>query len=164
MTIAEQFIAELTQETATTRRLISRVPSQHLGWKPHQKSMTLGQLAYHLAMLPRGITTLISELVAEVPDVPLRADVPVDEIRMTLAESVAFAPERLSSWSDDDLLAMWRMTREGQTLLELPRAAMFRSVMLNHWYHHRGQLTVYLRLLDVALPPVFGPTADETPF
>ena len=59
---------------------------------------------------------------------------------------------------------MWRMTREGQTLLELPRAAMFRSVMLNHWYHHRGQLTVYLRLLDVALPPIFGPTADETPF
>ncbi len=164
MSIGDQFAGELRRESATTRRVLERVPDAHLGWKPHEKSMSLGQLAFHIAVLPRGITQLITELVTEVPTVPLHQPTSRDEILAALESSIAFATERLSAWTDEELAATWRMTRGGQTLLEMPRMAMFRSVMLNHWYHHRGQLTVYLRLLDVPLPSVYGPTADEMPF
>jgi uncharacterized damage-inducible protein DinB len=126
--------------------------------------MTLGQLALHIAQLPRGIAELLADLDTEVPRVPLRDDASVAEILATLDESVPFAKERLAAWGDEGLAARWRMTREGKTLLEMPRMAMWRSVMLNHWYHHRGQLTVYLRLLDVPLPSIYGPTADENVF
>ena len=161
MGLAEQFAAELTREAATTRRVLERVPESQLMWRPHPKSMTLGQLAFHIAELPRGIAMLLANLDAEVPRVPLRDDASVAEILATLDATVPFANQRLAEWGDDGLAARWRMTREGKTLLEMPRMAMWRSVMLNHWYHHRGQLTVYLRLCDVPLPQVYGPTADE---
>ncbi|HEX8253327.1 MAG TPA: DinB family protein [Thermoanaerobaculia bacterium] len=164
MRLGEQFAAELTHEAATTRRVLERVPESQLAWRPHPKSMSLGQLAFHIAALPRGIAELLGELVAEVPTVPLPEGTPVAEILATLEQSVAFATERLTSWSDDDLTAIWRMTSGGKTLMEMPRLAMVRSVMLNHWYHHRGQLTVYLRTLDVPLPSVYGPSADEQVF
>ncbi|HEX2061208.1 MAG TPA: DinB family protein [Thermoanaerobaculia bacterium] len=164
MAIAQQFIGELQQESATTRRVLERVPESHLGWKPHPKSMSLGELAFHIAVLPRGITDLITSLVTEVPVVPLHQATSRDEILTALDASIAHAVAKLSAWSDADLTATWRMTQDGKTLLEMPRIAMFRAVMLNHWYHHRGQLTVYLRLLDVPLPVVYGPTADEQVF
>ncbi len=164
MGLAEQFAAELTAEAATTRRVLERVPEAQLSWRPHAKSMSLGQLAFHIAILPRAIAELLGELVTEVPTVPLPEGVPVAEILSTLDESVAFAKEKLAAWGDDGLAATWRMTREGKTLLEMPRKVMVRSVMLNHTYHHRGQLTVYLRLLDVPLPSVYGPTADANGF
>jgi uncharacterized damage-inducible protein DinB len=164
MAIAEQFIAELRGETATTRRVLERVPASRYSWKPHPKSMSLGELAHHIAVLPRGITDLITELETEVPTVPRQEPTSPEELLGALDSSVAYAVEKLSAWSDVDLAAAWRMTGGGRTLLEMPRMAMFRSVMLNHWYHHRGQLTVYLRLLDVPLPSVYGPTADESRF
>lgn len=164
MTLGEQFARELKQEAATTRRVLERVPEPHFAWKPHEKSMSLGELAMHIAMLPRGIAELLRDPVAEVPTVPLVSPSTVAEILAALERSVAFATERLSSWSDEDLAVKWQMQRNGQTLLELPRAAMVRSVMLNHSYHHRGQLTVYLRMLDVAVPSVYGPSADERVF
>jgi uncharacterized damage-inducible protein DinB len=162
--IGEQFAAELQHEAATTRRVLERVPDAHLAWKPHEKSMSLGQLALHIAMLPQGIADLITPLETEVPIVPLPQPVSRDEVLATLDRSVAYATNKLTGWRDADLGAMWRMTQNGATQLEMPRMAMFRSVMLNHWYHHRGQLTVYLRLLDVPLPSVYGPTADEQTF
>lgn len=164
MTAAEQFASELTREAATTRRVLERVPESQLAWRPHPKSMTLGQLAFHIASLPRGIAELLADLDAEVPRVALREDASVAEILATLDESVPFANERLAAWGDEGLAARWRMKRGEKTLLEMPRMAMWRSVMLNHWYHHRGQLTVYLRLLDVPLPSIYGPTADENAF
>lgn len=164
MTLGEQFARELQQEAATTRRVLERVPESQFFWKPHEKSMSLGELAMHIAMLPRGIAELLRDPVTEVPIVPLVSPSTVAEILAALESSVAFATARLSAWSDDDLAAKWEMQRNGQTLLELPRAAMVRSVMLNHSYHHRGQLTVYLRMLEVALPSVYGPTADEKVF
>ncbi|MEA2488943.1 MAG: hypothetical protein QOH21_735 [Acidobacteriota bacterium] len=164
MTVAEAFAAELTREAATTRRVLERVPEERLGWKPHEKSMSLGQLAYHIASLPEGIAKLLTNLSAEVPFVPLPEQTSVAEILATLERTVPIAAAQLIAWGDAGLQEMWRMTREGQTLMEMPRIAMVRSVMLNHWYHHRGQLTVYLRLLDVPLPSVYGPTADENPF
>ena len=164
MTLGEQFARELKQEAATTRRVLERVPEPHFAWKPHEKSMSLGELAMHIAMLPRGIAELLRDPVTEVPTAPLVSPSTVEEILAALESSVTFATERLSSWSDDDLAVKWRMQRNGQTLLEMPRAAMVRSVMLNHSYHHRGQLTVYLRMLDVALPSIYGPSADEKVF
>ncbi|HWS71504.1 MAG TPA: DinB family protein [Thermoanaerobaculia bacterium] len=164
MAMAEAFIAELTNEAKTTRRVLERVPESELAWRPHPRSMSLGQLAYHIAALPRGIADLLAELSVEPPRVPLPENVPVAEILANLEQNIPYATERLASWGDAGLAAMWRMTRGDRTLLELPRAAMVRSVMLNHWYHHRGQLTVYLRLLDVPLPSVYGPSADEQVF
>lgn len=164
MGAADALIAELRAEAATTRRVLERVPDTELAWRPHPKSMSLGQLAFHIAILPQAIAGLLRELTADVPNVPLPEGVPVAEILATLDRSVPFAAEQLAAWGDDGLASVWRMTRQGQTLLELPRMAMVRSVMLNHWYHHRGQLTVYLRQLDVALPSVYGPSADEKPF
>lgn len=161
MTITESLIAELEREAGTTRRVLERVPEEKLSWKPHVKSMTIGQLALHIAQLPYGITELVDELVREIPNVPRNEAKSRAELLSTLEMSVAHATNRLATWGDAGLFAMWRMTREGRTLMELPRVAVLRSILLNHWYHHRGQLTVYLRLLDVALPPVYGATADE---
>ena len=160
MSLAEQFAAELTREAAATRRVLERVPEAQLRWRPHPKSMSLGQLAFHIALLPRAIAELIANDV-ELPDISVRDDASVAEILATLDASVPFANERLAAWGDEGLSVQWRMTKKGQTLLDMPRMAMWRSVMLNHWYHHRGQLTVYLRMLDVPLPSIYGPTADE---
>ena len=96
--------------------------------------------------------------------VPLSEPKSVEEILATLDESVTAATEKLSAWGDDGLMARWKMTRGPTTLLEMPRLGMVRSILLNQLYHHRGQLTVYLRLLDVPLPPIYGPTADEKTF
>jgi len=164
MSATEAFIAELTQEAATTRRVLERVPEGQLSWRPHPKSMSLGQLAAHIAGLPRGIALLLKELTVEPPRVPLPEPTSTAEIVALLDEAVPFAIERLKEWGDEGLAQVWSLSRGGKTLLQLPRLAVFRSVMLNHWYHHRGQLTVYLRLLDVALPSVYGPTADDQIF
>lgn len=159
--LTARLMAELAQEAGTTRRLLERVPEAHLTWKPHPKSMTLGQLAAHIANLPRGITDLALKLETEAPVVPLPGDLSLPEILGILEQSVATAAERLAAWGDEGLAQTWRLTRGGQTVFEMPRAAVIRTILLNHWYHHRGQLTVYLRLLDVPLPSVYGPTADE---
>jgi uncharacterized damage-inducible protein DinB len=162
--IAEPLIAELAQESAATRRLLERVPEDKLSWKPHPKSMSVGELAFHIAILPRGIADLLSETTRELPTVPRPEATSVAEVLSTLDDSVAFATAKLTEWGDDGLRAVFTMTHGGQTVFQLPRVAMSRSLMLNHWYHHRGQLTVYLRLLDVPLPSIYGPTADEIGF
>lgn len=164
MTIAESLIEELKREAAVTRRLLERVPEDRLSWKPHVKSMTLGELAHHIAILPHAITELVSELVREVPTVPRPQAESVAELLSKLTASVDSAIAKWSAWDDGDLRAGWKLVREGKTLIEVPRGGVLRSVMLNHWYHHRGQLTVYLRLLDVPVPSTYGPSADENPF
>lgn len=164
MTMTERLIAELTQEASTTRRVLERVPEDKLGWKPHPKSMSLGQLAMHIALLPHGISDLLGEAVREVPAVPLPQAQSREELMLALDRSIAFALDKLWQWGDRGLEEGWRLNSEGKTLLEMQRGAFFRSVMLNHWYHHRGQLALYLRLLDVPVPPIYGPTADENPF
>lgn len=162
--IAESLIAELTQESAKTRNLIQRLPEDKLAWKPHEKSMTLGQLAWHIAAIPRGISDLLTNLDAEPPQVPRPQPQAVAEILSMFENSIEYATEKISAWGDEGLQAKWRLSLKGRTIFEMPRAAAVRTIMLNHGYHHRGELMVYLRLLDVLLPPVFGPTADENPF
>jgi len=158
---AEELIAELTQEAATTRRVLERVPEQKLSWKPHPRSLSLGQLAHHIAVLPMAIAELVSELVREPPNVPRPEAGSVAEILSTLDGSVAAAVRKLSSFSDEAMAQTWTLTRGGKAILEVPRMGVIRTIMLNHWYHHRGQLTVYLRLLDVPVPAVYGPSADD---
>lgn len=162
--VTDLLTEELAEEAGTTRRVLERVPEDRLSWRPHPRSMSLGQLALHLAMIPGALAELLREPTREMPAVPLPEPSSRDEILAALDESVATAAAQLSAWSEEDLAAEWQMTRDGATLLALPRFRMLRSVMLNHWYHHRGQLLVYLRLLDVPVPPVYGPTADENPF
>ena len=160
MTTAE-LLAELDQEAEVTRSVLERVPDEKLSWKPHQKSMSLGQLAHHVANLPLGIAELVSELVREVPAVPAPEAQSVSELLSTFENSIAFARAKFSEWGDEGLAAIFRLTSGGVTMIERPRGGVIRSLMMNHVYHHRGQLTVYLRLLDVSLPWVYGPTADE---
>src|SRR5512140_3161863 len=156
MTLSEQLAAELTREAPVTRRLIERIPEDKLDWKPHAKSMSVGQLAYHLAVLPMVIPELASELTREAPRPPQPQPATVAEILAKLDECVAAGAAKILTWSDADLFETWRLTNGGATILESPRVGVIRSVLLNHWYHHRGQLTVYLRLLDVALPSTYG--------
>jgi uncharacterized damage-inducible protein DinB len=162
--IAAAFAAELKQEAATTRRVLERVPQDKFSWKPHPKSMSLGQLALHVAAMPGGVAQLISTTRAEVPRVPLPEAKSREELLTALEASVVTVTTQLATLGDNGLRDEWKLVNGGHTILALPRSEVVRSVILNHWYHHRGQLTVYLRMLDVPLPVIYGPTADENPF
>jgi uncharacterized damage-inducible protein DinB len=164
MTLTESLVSEMQREAKSTRAVLERVPEESLSWTPHPKSLTLGQLAYHVAVVPRGIADLLDPLVSEAPKVPRPEATSRAELLSALEESIAHAVGKLRAWGDEGLRAVWQMTVGGNKVIEAPRLGMVRSLMLNHVYHHRGQLTVYLRLLDVPLPPVYGPTADENPF
>jgi uncharacterized damage-inducible protein DinB len=162
----EALLNELRQEAEPTKRLLERVPEDRLDWRPHPKSMTLGQLALHVATIPGNLSRLaqLEEFDASNADF----EPPPPESKMAIAtalkKSLDDAAEYLGALSPVQAEAPWRLTLRGNDVFAMPRAALLRSLMLNHWYHHRGQLTVYLRLLDVPLPVVYGRSADESPF
>ena len=162
----EPMSGEITQEAATTKRMLERVPSDKLTWKPHPKSMSLGQLALHVAMIPGAISKLAAVDDFEVNPANFNPPAPQssDEIVAALDASVHAAQAYLGGVSESAATGPWRATLQGRELMTMPRAAMLRTLMLNHWYHHRGQLSVYLRLLEVPVPSVYGPSADENPF
>ncbi|MFI5200866.1 MAG: DinB family protein [Candidatus Kapaibacterium sp.] len=163
MTI-EEIIRELEQESENTRRVLERVPPDRLGWTPHEKSMTMGQLALHIAKLPGAIAGISAR-----PSFDVTAKTPrpeatsISELLETLAQSVEQAKKILSDMNDADLETPWRMVNGDRELFAIPRGVFLRSVMLNHWYHHRGQLTVYLRQTGALLPAIYGSSADENP-
>jgi uncharacterized damage-inducible protein DinB len=163
MSLIDPVLAELAHEAATTRRLLERVPGQHLAWKPHEKSMTLGRLATHIAELPGWVGSIVDK---DEFDVGTSGYVPptlgsAAEIVAMFDRNVAAATEALKRQSNDRLLAKWQFKKNGQLVLEMPRMGMIRSFLMNHLIHHRGQLSVYLRLQNVPLPSIYGPTADE---
>jgi uncharacterized damage-inducible protein DinB len=162
----ETMLGELQQEAATTKRVLQRVPADKLAWKPHPKSMSLGQLAMHVATIPGGISKLAQVDEFEVNPANFNQPVPKDaaEILAALEASVKTAEEYLGGVSESAALGNWRAMVNGKEVMAMPRAAMLRALMLNHWYHHRGQLSVYLRLLEVPVPTIYGPSADENPF
>ena len=165
LTTSDRLAGELTQEAATTRRVLERVPEDKLTWKPHPKSMSLGELALHVAQIPGALAELFREPVREAPSFATRPEASsLSELLTTHEESLRAASAQLAAWSEDDLVAEWRMMRAEDTILAVPRTDMVRAVMFNHLYHHRGELIVYLRLLDVPVPSVYGPSADENPF
>jgi uncharacterized damage-inducible protein DinB len=165
MSIAESMLPEFDHETATTRTVLERVPEGHAGWKPHAKSMSLGQLSMHIAHLPHwaSVTLERTEFDTNPPD-GQRVTTPAFESRAQLLqaydEGVATARAVLARTSDGDFMVPWTLKNAGKSLFSLPRAEVYRSFILNHTVHHRGQLSVYLRLLDVPLPNIYGPTAD----
>jgi uncharacterized damage-inducible protein DinB len=166
MPLADAFVDELMMEAATTKRVLDRVPDAHLGWQPHPKSMSLGQLALHVATLPSVVAQFLSGDALDFDSVP--KEPPTVARHADLLDAFASSTERARSFladlTDERATAMWRLVAGERNLLTAPRAAMLRSLLFNHWYHHRGQLVVYLRLLDVPVPSVYGPTADENPF
>ena len=164
MSVAQALLAELEQESQTTRRVLERVPQAHLGWKPHPKSFSLGQLALHVATVPGMVAELASRDSVEPPAFVQPEASSAAELVPALSASVARARQLLGGFDDAAMGRTWRLTSGGRELMSMPRAAFARAIMLNHWYHHRGQLLVYLRLLDVPVPSVYGPTADENPF
>ena len=165
MKIIDGLLAELEQEAGTTRRVLERIPQAHLTWKPHIKSMSLGQLALHVATVPGNVAELAAlDTIPEPPSFVQPEAASTSELLPSLTESVAKAKRALGAFDDARMNAMWRLQSGGRDILAMPRVAFVRAIMLNHWYHHRGQLLVYLRLLNQSVPSVYGPTADENPF
>jgi uncharacterized damage-inducible protein DinB len=164
MPIVQGMLQELEEEAQTTRRVLERVPDAHLDWRPHPKSYSLGQLALHVAQIPGGVATLAMQSPATPPEfVPQRVGKSADLVP-ALQASVETARSTLAGVSDAQMQETWRLVAGNRELMAMPRMAFLRAVMLNHWYHHRGQLVVYLRQLNVPIPSVYGPSADENPF
>jgi Uncharacterized protein conserved in bacteria len=164
MSIAKEMLAEFETQAPLTRKFLERVPESKLTWKPHDKSMTLGQLAYHLAFVPSGIAQLVGSNPAPAPE---RFEFPQPE---TLAEVLKIHDEgvetvrtALPKFDDRAMNETWRLQHGEYEVLAMPRAAFVRDIMLSHWYQHRGQMIVYLRMLNVAVPSTWGPSADEAP-
>ena len=165
MRIVDSIISELEREAETTKRVLERVPNEKLAWKPHSKSMSLGQLAQHVATVPGGVAGFVAKNEVDVPE--FRGQPSAEnaaELVPTLMRSVADAKSILNQFDDAAMMANWKLSLKGKQLFSSPRIGVVRSLMLNHWYHHRGQLSVYLRLLEVPVPSIYGPSADENPF
>ena len=162
--LIEPILNELREEIPATRHVLERIPQEKLGWKPHAKSRSLGELAQHVANIP-GMAAIVANSEEFSPGgAPPSEAASADEIRATFEKNVRAAEEVLSSMTDEKALGNWRLTFKGKEVFNKPRVAILRKVLLNHIYHHRGQLSVYRRLLDVPVPVTFGPTADENPF
>ena len=161
MRIIDGLIAELEHEAKATARILERVPEAHLAWKPHPKSYSLGQLALHIASVPGNVAALAASDPAQSPGFTQKEAASTSELLPALQQSLAKVRQHLGGFDDAAMTATWRLMAGGSERLAMPRVAFVRAIMLNHWYHHRGQLQVYLRLLDVPVPSVYGPTADE---
>ncbi|HEV8357701.1 MAG TPA: DinB family protein [Gemmatimonadales bacterium] len=164
MRLVDPFLMELEQESKSTRRVLERVPENKLSWKPHPRSFSLGQLALHVANIPQAIAHLASQDPFEIPNFSQAEATSRKEILDGLDSSLKAAKEILNGFDDARMMATWHATRNGVEIMAMPRMAMLRTIMFNHLYHHRGQLQVYLRMNEVPLPSVYGPTADENPF
>jgi uncharacterized damage-inducible protein DinB len=165
MRIVDPLLTELENEAKISRRVLDRVPEDKLAWKPHPKSRSLGELAWHLAIVPSEIASVASNDVYELgsstpPPAPATKSEIIEGFNRCLAEGKAY----LNQLDDSRTMATWKLTKQGKELMAVPRIGFLRAIMLNHSYHHRGQLSVYLRLLDVPVPSIYGPSADENPF
>jgi uncharacterized damage-inducible protein DinB len=164
MRLADSIVMELEQEGQTTKRVLERVPNDKLGWKPHPKSFSLGQLALHVASAPGNVAAIAAQDTVEAPNFSQPEAKSRQELVETFTASLESAKGILNGMDDAQLMSTWTLTRDGKAIMSIPRAAFIRSIMMNHTYHHRGQLSVYLRLLDVPVPSIYGHSADENPF
>jgi uncharacterized damage-inducible protein DinB len=164
MPISKELLSEFEIQAPLTRKFLERVPENKLTWRPHDKSLTLGQLAYHLASVPSGIARFVTTNPAQAPekfDFPQPAS--IAEVLKTHDEGVNIVRSELSKFDDAAMNETWRMNAGNREVLAMPRAVFVRNIMLSHWYQHRGQMCVYLRILDVPVPSTWGPSADEAP-
>ena len=153
MRLVDSILTEIDQETKTTKRVLDRIPEDKLAWKPHPKAFSLGQLAMHVGCTPGGVAA------AAVPDT---IEAPI--FSQPEAKSVESAKDTLKKMDDARLMSTWSLTKNGKVVMSVPRIGFIRFILMNHNYHHRGQLSVYLRMLDVPVPSIYGPSADENPF
>jgi uncharacterized damage-inducible protein DinB len=162
----QPILNEFQEETVITRRVLERIPADKLSWKPHQKSMSLGQLALHLASVPGRLAKILQQEEFEPSPNNFQAPAPqnLDEVLAAFEQSCKDAEECFNSMSEQSAQANWRLMVKGKQVFSKPRIAVMRSIMMNHCYHHRGQLSVYLRLLEVPVPIIYGRSADESPF
>lgn|SRR5262249_27869401 len=158
--IAQAFIAELDVEMPPTRRLLERVPGEKAAWKPHPKSFSLGNLAQLVARMPGWVTHTMKETSLDLASAPKYSLEKTETLLAEFDKSVKEAREVLAQATDDDFSVLWSLKAGPRVLMTQPRLAVMRQ-NINHLSHHRGQLTVYLRLLDVPIPSIYGPTADE---
>jgi uncharacterized damage-inducible protein DinB len=165
MAIVEALLPEFDHEFATTRRLLDRVPPAQFAWKPHDKSMSLGELAAHLANIPFWCTATLEADSLDLEALGEQARAKAPESRESLLHDfdtrLTAARQRLVSTTDPEFLLPWTLKSGGQEFFTMPKITVLRTFVMNHQIHHRGQLTVYLRLNDVPIPPIYGPTADE---
>ena len=166
MSIAQALLPEFDHEMANTRRTLERVPADRLDWSPHEKSFDLRAMLTHMANMPKWTVMTINESSFDMQpegEEPIKEE-PVETIASALEmfdANVAAAREAIANASDEELMATWSLLKAGEEVLTFPRIAVLRSFILNHMIHHRGQLTVYLRLNEVPLPALYGPSADE---
>ena len=163
---AKALAAELDAEFPITRRVLERVPTDRLAWQPHAKSMSLGQLAQHLAVIPGSIAKFAQIDGFDVATRPstYASGESASAMLATFDQSVAAMKASLANLEDDRAAATWRMTFGPREIFARPRISVMRMMCLNHMIHHRGELVVYLRLLDVPVPVVYGRSADENPW
>jgi uncharacterized damage-inducible protein DinB len=163
-TIADSMLAEFEIQASVTRRFLERLPEDKLTWKPHQKSLTAGQLALHLATTPGNVVQLAKNSPVQARstfDFPQPAS--RDEVLKAFEENIATVRRQLPELDDAAMNEAWRLMKEEREIFSVPRHLFLRDVMLSHWYQHRGQFSVYLRLLDIPVPASWGPSADEPP-
>jgi uncharacterized damage-inducible protein DinB len=162
--LVDALLPEFDREMTTTRKLLERVPDDKFDWKPHPKSMSLGQLAQHVATIPMWGAVTITQPGIDVgggnqlPAMKSRAD-----LLAAFDKNVADTRAALDGRSDAEFMAPWTLKNSGHTVFTMPKAAVWRGFVMNHVIHHRAQLSVYLRMNDVPVPSIYGPSADESP-
>jgi uncharacterized damage-inducible protein DinB len=162
MLLKDGLLVEFDHEIGTTRKLLERLPDDKFAWKPHDKSMSLGGLATHLSNLPTWGTSILTDAGFDLADAPPNVEEKSTRAEILAAFDAAAAHTRTAiAKTDAELVAPWSLKRGGQQLFTMPRATAFRTFVLYHLVHHRGQLSVYLRLNDIPVPAIYGPTADE---
>ena len=159
----QSFIPELQHESSSTRKMLEKVPAEKFGWKPHQKSMTLGRLAGHVAEIPDWLTIILTTDEFDIASGTFQRTIPEtsEELMEKFERSYKKALETLQAATDESLMQKWTFKKAGHTVFSVPRIAALRSFVISHFIHHRGQLSVYLRLLDVPVPGMYGPSGDE---
>ncbi|HEV7746224.1 MAG TPA: DinB family protein [Pyrinomonadaceae bacterium] len=169
MGIAESMLPEFDNEMANTRKTLERVPLEKSDWKPHEKSAAMGGLATHLSNIPTWVGYTINQDSLDLapggkPMPPMEIAKSREELLASFDANVAKARAAIAGASDADLFKQWSLMMNGNTLMTLAKVAVLRSFVMNHLIHHRAQLGVYLRLNDIAVPSIYGPSADESPF
>ena len=164
MAIVDSILMEIDQEAKTTQRVLDRIPEDKLSWRPHAKAYSLGQLGLHIARIQGVLAEAACNDNFQIGNITQAEPASRKEILDTFAQSTATAKQALGKLDDARLMAMWTASRNGKVIMSVPRIGFIRAIVMNHVYHHRGQLSVYLKLLDVPIPSIYGPSADENPF
>jgi uncharacterized damage-inducible protein DinB len=164
MRLVDSILTEIDQEAQTTKRVLDRIPEDKLTWKPHPKAFSLGQLALHIASVPGSVAAAAVPDSMEAPNFSQPEAKSRQEVLDTFSKSLESAKDALKKMDDARLMSMWSLTKNGKVVMTIPRIGFIRSILMNHNYHHRGQLSVYLRILNVPVPSIYGPSADENPF